>query len=81
MIDVRGKAFVLTGELRKFKRSDAETQLIALGGKSAGSVSRKTDLVFTGAAAGSKLDKARALGIPVYDEEALVARTHSPPAR
>lgn len=73
MIDVQGKTIVLTGEFRTLKRADAERQLTALGGKVTGSVSNKTTLVFAGAAAGSKLDKARALGIPVYDEKDLIA--------
>jgi len=67
-----GKVVVLTGTLLQIKRSDAQAKLRALGAKPTGSVSKKTDLVIAGENAGSKLDKAKALGIRVVDEEQLM---------
>ncbi|MBL8680614.1 MAG: hypothetical protein JNK05_15660 [Myxococcales bacterium] len=72
-MDVKGQTVVLTGEFTAFKRSEAEKKLAALGAKVTGSVSSKTQIVFAGRDAGSKLDKARALGIAVHDEATLVA--------
>ena len=63
-----GKTFVLTGTLPTLKREEAEQKIIAAGGKSSGSVSKKTSYVLAGAEAGSKLDKARELGVAVIDE-------------
>jgi DNA ligase (NAD+) len=63
-----GKTFVLTGTLPKRTRPEAEALIKQLGGKASGSVSKMTSFVLAGAEAGSKLDKARALGIPVIDE-------------
>jgi DNA ligase (NAD+) len=63
-----GKTFVLTGTLPTMKREDAEQRILAAGGKVSGSVSKKTSYVLAGADAGSKLEKARALGVPVIDE-------------
>jgi hypothetical protein len=73
MNDIKGKTVVLTGEFRKLKRAEGKAKLTKLGARMTDSVSSKTDLVFAGADAGSKLDKARALGIPVLDEAALLA--------
>lgn len=73
MTNVKGKTIVLTGEFRKLKRAEAKEKLAKLGARTADSVSSKTELVFAGDAAGGKLDKARALGIPVLDEAALLA--------
>lgn len=67
-----GKTAVLTGGLNAFSRDEAGAHLEALGAKVAGSVSKKTSLVIAGEAAGSKLDKARELGIEVWDEAALL---------
>jgi len=63
-----GMTVVLTGTLTSFSRSDAEREIQRLGGKTAGSVSKKTSLVIAGESAGSKLEKARTLGIRVIDE-------------
>ena len=68
-----GKTFVLTGTLPGLTRSDAKRLIEAAGGKVAGSVSRRTDFVVAGAEAGSKLDKAHELGIPLLDEAGLRA--------
>ena len=67
-----GKVFVLTGTLPTMGRSEAKAMIEAAGGKVTGSVSKKTDYVVAGEAAGSKLDKANELGIAVIDEDELV---------
>jgi DNA ligase (NAD+) len=64
-----GKAFVLTGTLSKFPREEAAEIIESLGGKVTSSVSSKTNYLVVGKAPGSKVDKARQLGIPVLDEE------------
>ncbi|NUZ07777.1 NAD-dependent DNA ligase LigA [Schlegelella koreensis] len=68
-----GKTFVLTGTLPTLTREAAKEMIESLGGKVAGSVSKKTDWVVAGAEAGSKLDKAQALGVAVIDEAGLLA--------
>ena len=67
-----GKTLVLTGTLPTLKRDDAKAMIEAAGGKVSGSVSKKTDYVVAGEEAGSKLDKARELGVAVIDEAALL---------
>ncbi|MBK5074413.1 NAD-dependent DNA ligase LigA [Budviciaceae bacterium CWB-B4] len=67
-----GKTVVLTGSLSQMSRDDAKTRLIALGAKVSGSVSKKTDMVIAGEAAGSKLAKAQELDIPVIDEAEMI---------
>ena len=67
-----GETFVLTGTLAKLTREQATQALLALGAKVVGSVSKKTRYVVAGADPGSKLEKARALGIEVLDEAALM---------
>jgi len=77
-----GKTLVLTGTLPTLSRDDAKALIEAAGGKAAGSVSKKTFAVVAGEEAGSKLDKARELGIPVLDEaglQALLASGDLPP--
>jgi len=66
-----GKVFVLTGTLPALTRQEATEMIQSRGGKVTASVSKQTDYVVAGAEAGSKLDKARELGIAVVDEEAL----------
>ena len=71
-LPLAGVTVVLTGTLATMGREDAKAQLEALGAKVAGSVSKKTHYVVAGAEAGSKLDKAQSLGVPVLDEDGLM---------
>ncbi|WP_342599105.1 NAD-dependent DNA ligase LigA [Psychrobacillus sp. FSL H8-0483] len=67
-----GKTVVLTGKLMQLSRPEAKEKIESLGGKVAGSVSKKTDLVIAGEEAGSKLEKATGLGIEIWDEQKLL---------
>jgi DNA ligase (NAD+) len=66
-----GKTFVLTGTLAKYTRDEAKKMIEDAGGRVSGSVSKKTDYVVAGADAGSKLDKAKELGVAVIDEKGM----------
>lgn len=77
-----GKVLVLTGTLPTLSREVATAMIEAAGGRVSGSVSRKTDYVVAGMEAGSKLEKAQKLGVPVLDEDGLkgLLETATPPA-
>ncbi len=69
-----GKTVVVTGTLKKFERAEIEELIVKLGGKASGSVSKKTSFVVVGEAAGSKLAKAKELGVEVIGEEEFLKR-------
>jgi DNA ligase (NAD+) len=69
-----GKTVVVTGTLGSLSRQEAQALIKELGGKAAGSVSKKTDLVVYGESPGSKLTKARELGVEVIDEQEFLRR-------
>lgn len=71
-LPLHGLTYVLTGTLETLDREEAKAQLLALGAKVAGSVSAKTSYLVAGANAGSKLQKAEELNVPVLDEQALI---------
>ena len=69
---LEGQTFVLTGKLEQLTRDEAKEQLTQSGAKVTGSVSRNTDVLVAGVDAGSKLDKAKSLGITIWDEAQLL---------
>jgi DNA ligase (NAD+) len=69
-----GKAYVLTGTLPTLSRQQATELIEGAGGRVTASVSKQTDAVVAGADAGSKLDKAKALGVEIIDEAELLSR-------
>ena len=71
-LPMAGKIIVLTGTLTKMARNDAKQKLQQLGAKVSGSVSKKTHLVVAGESAGSKLEKAKELGVEVIDEQEFI---------
>ncbi len=71
-----GKTFVLTGSLQKYTRKEAEDIIEKFGGKTSGSVSKKTDYVLAGEEAGSKLTKAQSLGVTIISEEEFEKMSH-----
>ena len=73
-LPLAGQTIVVTGTLEKFGRNEIEELIVKLGGKAAGSVSKKTSFVVAGANAGSKLDKARELNIPILSEVDFIAK-------
>ena len=79
-LPLAGKTYVLTGTLPTLSREQAKEMLEAAGAKVAGSVSKKTTAVIAGQEAGSKLEKAQSLGVPVLDEAALLALLGQGPA-
>jgi DNA ligase (NAD+) len=69
-----GQTVVVTGTLARFDRQQIQDMIVQLGGKAAGSVSKKTSFVVAGESAGSKLDKARELGVPILSEAEFLRR-------
>jgi DNA ligase (NAD+) len=69
-----GQSVVVTGTLTKFDRKEIEDLIVKLGGKASGSVSKKTSFLVAGESAGSKLDKAKELGVPVLSEDQFLKK-------
>ncbi len=76
VLPLTGKTFVITGTLPTLAREQLKAMLEAAGGKVAGSVSKKTHYLVAGSDAGSKLDKARELDVPIFDETEVLALLH-----
>jgi len=77
---LEGLTVVVTGSLEGFSRDEAKEAILIRGGKAAGSVSKNTDYVVAGENAGTKLDKAEQLGLPVLDEDGFRALLAEGPA-
>lgn len=77
---LEGLTIVVTGSLEGFSRDEAKEAILVRGGKASGSVSKKTDYVVAGENAGTKLDKAEQLGVPVLDEDGFRALLADGPA-
>ena len=75
--DFMDKSFVLTGTLTKFSRDEAKALIENRGGKTVGSVSKKTYAVIVGDNPGSKYDKAKSLNIPIWTEEEFLEKINS----
>ena len=73
-LPLAGQTIVVTGTLEKFERAEIEELIVKLGGKASGSVSKKTSFLVAGENAGSKLDKAKALGVPVLSEAEFLSK-------
>ena len=73
-LPLAGKTVVVTGTLEKYERKEIEDLIVKLGGKASGSVSKKTSFVVAGESAGSKLDKAKELGVDVLSEKQFIDR-------
>lgn len=73
---ITGKTFVVTGTLSRYGRKEVEDLIVSLGGKASGSVSKKTNYVIAGENAGSKLEKANLLGIPILTEDEFISAMH-----
>jgi DNA ligase (NAD+) len=69
---LEGLSFVLTGSLPNLTREDAKTKIESAGGRVSGSITKRTHYIVAGEDAGSKLDRARELGVDVFDEAALL---------
>ncbi len=79
-LPLRGQTWVLTGSLESLSRAEAKERLVALGARVSGSVSGKTDCVVAGPGAGSKLNRARELGVTVMDEDGFLRFLDAPDA-
>ena len=80
-LPLSGKTIVVTGSLEQFTRPQIEEMIVKLGGRASGSVSKKTSFLVAGTEAGSKLDKAKALGVEVLSESAFLERLGPESAR